>query len=1786
MLEFFHVKRRKKTANDGAGQATKVLNNQEVVAAENKAKAEDAPLPRKKGMRLPNFVARFTKHADEPPKTEEEKKQLNTKALDNIKQKTAAAETQNKQTAEMLKTAVKESKAKATGTSVFDSVAEEDHQRLQKDAGVIVDAMKQRQTDKEKQDEARLLAQLAEEIMQQEEEAKRSGIPKYMVNMLTFGRPRIDLSFFGNVSEAGLHRWRIQKLHPVPESTLPDNEFLSGECYIVLHVPPRSEQLETAPAYNERAVKVMQLYTWVGKDSSLDKRACAAIWAIYLNHYVYGKAKLILAEEGGEPIEFQALFSGTLEQKQGLVSSSGLRTIPESVFSPLPVLYQLYDDQFIKANASNDYLFGVRREALSAASLNASSCFLLVDGKSKTIYQWHGAKTNINHHFAAHEFAHAINRTTLLHGAQIILVDKADEAHQRRFWQLLGVEGDIEKAKQEASTRVFNEDVYAIKSKRQLYGTVVKDGAMDMELVYSCQRGSKGLKRGLLTSNRVFVLDCDSEIFVWKGSASSIKERAAMMTIAENLRGSGDRPAHATVVSVHEGVEPAAFSAQFSDWLRLAQPPSGKVGGLNTVHSAPPLNFEHLAKEDAASFPEENIQVLGTATTEVLVQESMNNYARLEEGERGQFFSGNAYAVLYTYTDKVDKRQKCLVYFWIGKDASLYAHPRFILGIYRMLEANLKALQNVITRKVVVYQHKEPEHFLSLFNNRVVVHRGLRGKQAEKKDQIILYHIQASPNHYYAFQTTRAASVLNTRDTFVLDTNEKIIVWHGQLSNRAAAEPAVAVVLKSIEREGLPREDIDEGKEEVEFWHRLLLFENYSFPYNAEFATKHQLPPRLLHLSHFGIAQIPRFAQFDLDEDQCYLLDTYFNTYLWLGKQASDCLKRIALEYAEKITAAASASRSQEIKVVSVPSGQEPPEFTCHFAGWAPPAIRYDPMVERQKKVKLLEQEEAKRRALREKKERRAVRKMCIEARNKRLDIPTPDEEPQAEEQISPEEEEDEELAKIPADLKCSGCGKKLGPFSVTFGDRSWHPQCFTCVRCKASLNDGFMEGEKDKAFYCSHCHSEVYGEICSGCSKALGLQVKRAIGQNWHPECFNCTNCKKSLDAEFVNKNNLPYCLACDEELFYEKCAGCAKSLIGEALVAVGKKWHPDCFVCSTCKTVLGDNFIEEGGKAFCAACDPSVCAGCEKSLGYKRLFACDKKWHPNCFVCTNCKQDLGTDFMEHNGMPYCEPCDTKLFAELCYCCSKPLWDNCVGLEGKKWHVECLRCSRCSTPFTEPNFRDIDRKLYCTNCDLQEACGGCGKPIGIDPFLVALEKKWHRDCLLCTGCQKPVKEFVEEDGAPYCNQCVRERKNQQASKCASCQEPLINTKFLTALEKEWHVTCFVCHSCRRSLDDGFIEHKGLPYCGKDHCKSRHLGTENESQAFESEDACAGCSKELGDQRVGALGKKWHRECFVCKSCKGDLSEGYVEFEGFPYCDACDSKLQKQRAPTPAAQPQAQAPAAAQPQSAPPAPEEICPGCSNALGPKRVVALDKKWHPECLVCTACRGSLAGGFLNRGGMPYCGNCPAPEEQPAAAPAPQVPAEDLCPACSKPLGPQRVGALGKKWHKDCFVCTGCKAEISGGFVDHGGFPYCASCPAPTPSAPAHDENTCPACNTALSGARVSALGKKWHKDCFVCTGCKGSLADGFINKNDRPYCGECPESKAPSTSAPAPTAPAEGGSAVAAENACGGCGKPLGAQRVAAMDKKWHKECFVCSACKGPLAGGFYARNGAPICSNCK
>ncbi|NXC79499.1 FHL2 protein, partial [Leptocoma aspasia] len=95
----------------------------------------------------------------------------------------------------------------------------------------------------------------------------------------------------------------------------------------------------------------------------------------------------------------------------------------------------------------------------------------------------------------------------------------------------------------------------------------------------------------------------------------------------------------------------------------------------------------------------------------------------------------------------------------------------------------------------------------------------------------------------------------------------------------------------------------------------------------------------------------------------------------------------------------------------------------------------------------------------------------------------------------------------------------------------------------------------------------------------------------------------------------------------------------------------------------------------------------------------------------------------------------------------------------------------------------------------------------------------------------------------------------------------------------------------------------------------------------------------------------------------------------------------------------------------------------------------------------------------------------------------------------------------WHKECFVCTACKKQLSGQrFTSRDEFAYCLSCFCNLYS------KKCAGCTNPISGLGgtkyISFEERQWHNDCFNCKKCSLSLVGrGFLTERDDILCPEC-------------------------------------------------------------------------------
>lgn len=231
----------------------------------------------------------------------------------------------------------------------------------------------------------------------------------------------------------------------------------------------------------------------------------------------------------------------------------------------------------------------------------------------------------------------------------------------------------------------------------------------------------------------------------------------------------------------------------------------------------------------------------------------------------------------------------------------------------------------------------------------------------------------------------------------------------------------------------------------------------------------------------------------------------------------------------------------------------------------------------------------------------------------------------------------------------------------------------------------------------------------CAACGKPIIGQVVTGLGRTWHVEHFVCFQCRKPLGTtNFFEKDGNPYCEKDFHELFSQRCAYCNGPILDRCIHALDKTWHPDHFFCSQCgKNFEGGGFMERDGKAYCEEDYFNMfapkCGGCDKAIMSECVNALGYQWHPNCFVCADCKKSFGTgSFYEHEGKPFCEVHYHAQSGSLCSSCQKPITGRCVTALNKKYHPEHFVCSFCMKQLQKGSFKDENGKPYCHQCHIK----------------------------------------------------------------------------------------------------------------------------------------------------------------------------------------------------------------------------------------------------------------------------------------------------------------------------------------------------------------------------------------------------------------------------------------------------------------------------------------------------
>uniref|UniRef100_A0A8C2GYP0 Actin binding LIM protein 1b n=1 Tax=Cyprinus carpio TaxID=7962 RepID=A0A8C2GYP0_CYPCA len=222
----------------------------------------------------------------------------------------------------------------------------------------------------------------------------------------------------------------------------------------------------------------------------------------------------------------------------------------------------------------------------------------------------------------------------------------------------------------------------------------------------------------------------------------------------------------------------------------------------------------------------------------------------------------------------------------------------------------------------------------------------------------------------------------------------------------------------------------------------------------------------------------------------------------------------------------------------------------------------------------------------------------------------------------------------------------------------------------------------------------------CYKCGQPCKGEVLRVQSKHFHIKCFTCKVCGCDLaQGGFFMKNGEYLCTLDYQRLHGTRCNGCGDFVEGEVVTALGKTYHPTCFVCTVCKRPFpaGDRVTFNGKDCLCQRCiqptsptpkdigASSNCAGCGRDIkNGQALLALDSQWHLGCFKCKACGKVLSGEYISKDGSPYCENDYQIHFGVQCEACHQFITGKVLEAGDKHYHPSCARCSRCNQMFTE----------------------------------------------------------------------------------------------------------------------------------------------------------------------------------------------------------------------------------------------------------------------------------------------------------------------------------------------------------------------------------------------------------------------------------------------------------------------------------------------------------------------
>ncbi|KAJ2157709.1 Transforming growth factor beta-1-induced transcript 1 protein [Coemansia sp. RSA 552] len=202
------------------------------------------------------------------------------------------------------------------------------------------------------------------------------------------------------------------------------------------------------------------------------------------------------------------------------------------------------------------------------------------------------------------------------------------------------------------------------------------------------------------------------------------------------------------------------------------------------------------------------------------------------------------------------------------------------------------------------------------------------------------------------------------------------------------------------------------------------------------------------------------------------------------------------------------------------------------------------------------------------------------------------------------------------------------------------------CAYCGTSLDDTTSAAASapptDIGYCCSNCENILADDprpdddpaapspsdadyLCDTCGAGLGEEYVNVLGRRFHTTHFVCEDCSIPLYAlggylQNPDGSRRFYCQRDYLQRFSPACHACSVQITsGEMVVALGRTYHSDCFVCSICQSpFVGDVCYEHDSQPLCEwhwyIQNGLLCTECGGIIKNQCVLTRGKKYHQTC--------------------------------------------------------------------------------------------------------------------------------------------------------------------------------------------------------------------------------------------------------------------------------------------------------------------------------------------------------------------------------------------------------------------------------------------------------------------------------------------------------------------------------------------------------------------------------------------